>query len=203
MNKELVARNLLRQRTLRGLTQEQLAEQAGVTARTIQRVEAATGVPHPSTLALLAGALAISVQELLQEPAGAPPVQFPPANAAPGTTASQLALLHLVPLLGMAVPFANVLAPVFFWLHARAADADFDAQGRAVINFQATMALGIGLGVGGLVLYFPVGAGLLALSYGLVVTMGLVNAWRALRHRRIHYPLALPILRKAEAAHDT
>ncbi|GAA4037905.1 hypothetical protein GCM10022409_23950 [Hymenobacter glaciei] len=201
MNKELVARNLLHQRTLRGLTQEQLAERAGITARTIQRIEAATGAPHLTTLALLAGALAIPVQALSQEPTAALPV-VEPGRASPIMTSNQLALLHLVPLLGIVVPFANILAPVFFWLSRRATDARFDAQGRAVINFQLSMTLGIGLGVGCLVLYFPVGAVLLALCYGLVVAMSVVNAQRALRNHRVYYPLSLPIFSSASTAKD-
>ncbi|MVN77809.1 DUF4870 domain-containing protein [Hymenobacter sp. HMF4947] len=197
MNKELVARNLLHQRTSRGLTQEQLAEQAGVTARTIQRVEAAAGTPQLTTLALLASALGISVQELAQAPVADTPSR--PAAKDNGT----LALLHLLPLLGLVVPFAHVLAPLFFWLYARPLDVRLDTQGRAVVNFQVAMTLGIGLGVGLLVLCFPVGALLLLGCYGLVLGMSLVNARRALRNQPVHYPLALPVLRTATGEVDS
>ncbi len=106
MNPASVARNLLHYRLSQGLTQEQLAERAGVTARTIQRIEAATGAAHPTTLALLAGALAVPVQDLSREPAGEPTLPAAPASASPDA----LVLLHLLPLLGL-LPFANVLAP--------------------------------------------------------------------------------------------
>lgn len=99
--------------------------QAGVTARTIQRVEAAAGTPQLTTLALLAGALGISVQELAQARVEDTPTQ--PAATDNGTLAQR----HLVPLLGLVVPFANVLAPLFFWLYARSLDARLDAPARA------------------------------------------------------------------------
>lgn len=62
------------------------------------------------------------------------------------------------------------------------------------------MTLGISLGVGLLVLYFPAGALLVLLCYGLV--LGLVNARRALRNQPAHYPLALPVRRTAAQRAD-
>ena len=190
MNSESVARNLLHHRLGQGLTQEQLAERAGVTARTIQRIEAATGAAHPTTLALLAGALAVPVQDLWREPAGNPTPPDGPASASP----TALVLLHLLPLLGVLLPFANVLAPLFFWLYQRGDEPTFEQQGRLVVNFQVSVTLGVGLAVGMLLLYFPVGLGLLVLSYGGSVGMSLVNARRAWRGAPVHYPLALPVL---------
>ncbi len=189
MNPASVARNLLHHRLSQGLTQEQLAERAGVTARTIQRIEA-TGAAHPTTLALLAGALAVPVQDLSRGPAGEPTPPAGPASAFPNA----LVLLHLLPLLGALLPFANVLAPLLFWLYKRGDDPNFEQQGRLVVNFQVSMTLGVGLAVGLLLGCFPVGLGLLILSYGCSLGMSLVNARRAWRGAPVHYPLALPVL---------
>lgn len=59
----------LRERRLRaGLTQEQLAVHAGVTARTIQHIEAnANRRPHRGTLTLIANTLGCDVADLEPE----------------------------------------------------------------------------------------------------------------------------------------
>lgn len=188
MDKEAVAQNLLSQRQHRGFTQEQLAERAGVTTRTIQRIEAGSGAPHLSTLSLLAAALSISVQELTQAPEPTATV-FPAPTAAPA-----LVLLHLLPLLGLVLPFANVLAPLFFWLYKRTEDPRYDAHAPAVVNFQAAMTLGIGGAVVLLVWYFPVGLLLLGLCYGLILGFSIRNARRAFRGRPVHFPFSVPVL---------
>ena len=60
------AEQLTYQRKLRGLSQEQLAEKTKVTVRTIQRIEKGTVTPHLRTVKLLAAALEIDVDDLLQ-----------------------------------------------------------------------------------------------------------------------------------------
>ncbi|GAA4350070.1 hypothetical protein GCM10023185_07410 [Hymenobacter saemangeumensis] len=189
MDKEAVARNLLLQRQQRGLTQEQLAERAGVTTRTIQRIEAGSGAPHLSTLSLLAGALELPVQDLMKNPELL--ADGPKATVA----GSNLMLLHLLPLLGLLLPFANVLAPLFYWLYKRTDNRCYDAHAPAVVNFQATMTFGIGVAVVLLVLYFPVGLLLLGLCYGLIVGFSIRNARRAWRGQPACYPLSLPLLK--------
>ncbi|UOQ70391.1 helix-turn-helix domain-containing protein [Hymenobacter cellulosilyticus] len=189
MTSDSVAQNLLLHRLRLGLTQEQLAERAGVTARTIQRIEA-TGAAHLTTLTLLATALAIPVQAL-QTPA---PTPKSPAPTPVSADRHALVLLQLLPLLGAVVPFANVLAPLFYWLHRRSDDPVFAAQARLVVNFQLSVTVGIGAAVGLLLSYFPAGLGLLMLCSAGALALSLVNARRAWRGVRVRYPLALPAL---------
>lgn len=199
MDKHAVARTLQYHRTRQGLTQEQLAEQSGVAIRTIQRIEAGGALPHPSTLALLAGGLRLPVQELTIAAAlndAAPAAPEPPG---PAVTAGQRALLHLLPLLGLVLPLVNVLVPLLYWVYLRDADPEFDRQGRMVVNFQLTLLLGTALGVGLLLTFFPAGALLLAGTWLLLPWMSLVNARRARRGRSVRYPGALPLLGRPAA----
>ncbi len=53
----LMARKLIRRRVAAGLTQEQLADAAGVTARTISRLEAGEHKPQSATLDKIDAAL--------------------------------------------------------------------------------------------------------------------------------------------------
>ncbi len=71
-----------------------------------------------------------------------------------------------------------------------------------MVNFQLSLTLGVGLAVGLLLSYFPMGLGLLVLSYGCSLGMSLVNARRAWRGTPVHYPLALPVLGTRTAGTD-
>ncbi|MBC5992757.1 helix-turn-helix domain-containing protein [Pontibacter cellulosilyticus] len=105
MKKATIAQNLLRHRKRKGLTQEQLSENYGVTVRTIQRIENAKVEPHFQTLSLLAQSLEVEVKELsCSEPADAPQ-----SNTA---VRKWLLLFHLLPLMGVLIPFANLMLPL-------------------------------------------------------------------------------------------
>jgi transcriptional regulator with XRE-family HTH domain len=58
--------NLRRQRTLRALTQVELAEKAHVTPATVVRIERNQAEPHMSTLRKLATALGVDPAELVK-----------------------------------------------------------------------------------------------------------------------------------------
>lgn len=64
-----VGDNLKRLRTLRALTQVELAQRAGVTPATVVRVERNQAEPHMSTLRKLAEALGVEPRELVSEAA--------------------------------------------------------------------------------------------------------------------------------------
>lgn len=61
-----VGDNLKRLRTLRALTQVELAQRAGVTPATVVRVERNQAEPHMSTLRKLAEALGVDPAELVK-----------------------------------------------------------------------------------------------------------------------------------------
>lgn len=66
MKKRLDGEVLKALRKERGLTQDQLAEVSGVSQGTISALERSTSDPAVSTLVALAGALGLSVHEVLE-----------------------------------------------------------------------------------------------------------------------------------------
>ncbi|MBJ7273535.1 helix-turn-helix domain-containing protein [Idiomarina abyssalis] len=125
------AERLTYQRKLKGLSQEQLAESTRVTVRTIQRLEKGEVTPHLRTVKLLAAALELDVDDLLE--------LDDPRNE--NIQTKWLLLMHSSPFIGFVVPFLNILCPLFIWIHKREDNPLYDAHGRAVINFQITMML--------------------------------------------------------------
>lgn len=64
--KEIIAANLIRYRKSLGLSQEQLAEQAGVTRQSINNYENAKTLPDSKILSVLANVLGITLDDLLR-----------------------------------------------------------------------------------------------------------------------------------------
>jgi transcriptional regulator with XRE-family HTH domain len=62
-----VGENLRRIRTLNALTQEQLAQRAGVQAATVARIERDEREPHMTTVRKLADALGVHPRELVED----------------------------------------------------------------------------------------------------------------------------------------
>lgn len=60
----IIAKKLIETRKLKGITQEELAEQAQINIRTIQRIENCESEPRGKTLRLICEALEIEIQEL-------------------------------------------------------------------------------------------------------------------------------------------
>jgi transcriptional regulator with XRE-family HTH domain len=62
-----VARNVKRLRALKGISQEELAAEAGLGCRHLQRIESGHGNVTLNTLSMLAVALGVDASELLVE----------------------------------------------------------------------------------------------------------------------------------------
>lgn len=62
-----VARNLVVLRHRSGLTQQQLAESAGVSRATVHLIESGQGDPRVSTVELLARALGVDAHDLIED----------------------------------------------------------------------------------------------------------------------------------------
>jgi XRE family transcriptional regulator, regulator of sulfur utilization len=61
-----VGDNVREVRTLSALTQEELADRAGITATALSRIERNEAEPRPSTLRKLAAALGVEPRELIK-----------------------------------------------------------------------------------------------------------------------------------------
>lgn len=126
-----LAENLIYQRKKQGLSQEELAGRTQVTVRTIQRIEKGEVNPHLQTVKLLAAAMSLEVEDLL-------PIDNPREET---IQAKWLLLLHATPLIGLFIPFLNVLLPLFLWIHKREDHPLYYRHGVRVINFQITVLL--------------------------------------------------------------
>ena len=177
--------NLLYQRKLKGLTQDELAEKTTVGVRTIQRIEKGEVQPHLQTIKLLAVGLDIEVDDLI--------VLDNPKEEA--IQRKWMLLLHGSPFLGLIIPFASILFPLFIWIHKAEDNKVYDAHGRAVVNFHSTITL---LFVLSLLSFFIIPGYNFFIS-GAIVLFGIVtaiyNISRSLQTGTFKYPLSIPFLK--------
>ena len=196
MNQPYLGQKITELRQLKGLTQEQLAEECEVSARTIQRIESGEVDPRAYTLQCLSRALEFDFEEL---------------NGSRDN--AWLVLLHLSSMLSI------VILPLVLWSWKKNRSPLIDRQGRQVLNFQVTMTLVLFAGAAFLVVFpllilaldlsgltflegSPTFIALLVSSpLPLVLTgvfcavEGVVNCIRSLSDRPVHYPLRIPFIR--------
>lgn len=186
MKRNELAERLIYQRKLKGLSQEQLADQTSVTVRTIQRIEKGEVTPHLRTVKLLAAVLDIEVDDLLQ--------LNTPADVHPQDSELKwLLLIHASPFIGF-IPLLNIIAPLLLWSYKRGANPIYDTHGRAVINFQITSTLLYVLSLVALVTIQGYGFLFFMSVIPTVVTIMLVNIIAVIQSQKCYYP-AIPFIR--------
>ncbi|MEM9546320.1 MAG: serine hydrolase [Bacteroidota bacterium] len=193
MTSNSVGNNLIYQRKLKGLTQQELAEKTQVTVRTIQRIEKGDVNPHLQTIKLLAGALDIEVDDLLM-------LENPKEE---NIQKKWLLLLHSSPFLGFVIPLANILIPLFLWIHKREDNLIYDSHGRSIINFQITMSILYVLGLLGLVTIEKWGFIFFISVIPFSILVMLINIIKVTNSLTCFYPLAIPFIRKRSKINST
>ncbi len=114
-------------RQLNSLSQEQLAEQSGVSIRTIQRIEKGIATGSAYTLKALANTLHISTTDLkMQEIAYA----LPQCDSK-----SELKWLNMSVLSVLLIPLTNVIIPILLFQKNKSNEA-INTSGRKIISFQ-------------------------------------------------------------------
>lgn len=103
----MLNQTLIAARKQKGLTQEELAEQTGITVRTIQRIESGESVPRSYTLKTIAAALDLSFEALGNN--AAPFSETPPRE----DELHFLQMLTLSCFSYLLVPFLHFLLPVY------------------------------------------------------------------------------------------
>ncbi|RSK46612.1 helix-turn-helix domain-containing protein [Hymenobacter perfusus] len=141
------AARILAIRKSKGLSQEVLAEQSGVSLRTIQRVEQGDTVPRGYTLQALAAALEVPLEAFRPEPAAAPvaePAAPLPTSATPNTHSDPqfLQLLNLSALSFLVLPLLNLVVPWLLWRKHRHEVEHAAEVGRRVLGFQILWQVG-------------------------------------------------------------
>ncbi|CAL2103582.1 Transcriptional regulator [Tenacibaculum sp. 190130A14a] len=185
MKNQTLGKRLKYYRTLKGYTQDELASLSSVAIRTIQRIEKEEVQPHLQTLKLLAESLEIGIDDLkIIENPNHETVQK-----------KWLLLLHSSPFLGLIIPFANILFPLFLWIHKEKDNPLYNQHGRAIINFQCSITLYL---IISLVLFFPF-PGYNFFLTGLVFLFGIIttlyNIKKAIDSETYRYPLSIQFLK--------
>lgn len=193
MENQFLSKNLVYQRKLKGYTQEELAEKTSVTVRTIQRIEKGDVSPHLQTVKMLAAALDIEVDDLLN-------LENPKEE---DIQKKWLLLLHGTPLLGFGIPLFNILIPLFIWIHKREDNPLYERHGRAVVNFQITMTLLFVLSFIALITVQGYGFFFFIFTVPFVVLVVLGNIISVLNTQKCYYPLAIPFLRSKKSTAST
>ncbi|MDT0559633.1 helix-turn-helix domain-containing protein [Ichthyenterobacterium sp. W332] len=185
MKSKSLSENLIYQRKLKGLTQEQLSDKATVTVRTIQRIEKGDVQPHLQTVKLLAAGLDVDIDDLLI-------LENPNEEV---IQRKWMLLFHGTPFFGLIIPFASVLFPLFLWIHKAEDNKVYDQHGRAVVNFHGSILLYF---IGSLLLFFAF-PGYNFFVTGAVVLFSIIttlyNISRALQTGSFRYPLSVPFLK--------
>jgi XRE family transcriptional regulator, regulator of sulfur utilization len=112
-------------RKSKGMSQELLAEKAGISLRTIQRIEAGVTTPRPFTVGTIAGALNILVEDLSM-------------NKADSNTEADKYALKLINLSALSVillPLIHILIVVLTWRRFKDSPV-VNSSGKKIISFQ-------------------------------------------------------------------
>lgn len=132
MDNLAIGKKIIQYRKLKGLTQETLAEEAGLDVRSIQRIESGEVSPRLFTLRAIAGPLGVNLEDLLPE--------------STQHELNQIAILHLMPVGFFLFPvMGNILLPFIFWMMKREEVNGIDQQGRVLLNAQLTYSIIVGL----------------------------------------------------------
>lgn len=128
MNQQTVSDQIRTLRKIKGLSQENLAELAGINLRTLQRIEAGSTIPRGETLRLLSQALEVDIAVF-----AAPMAE---TSTRLREDSGVLKLLNLSALSLWFIPFGNVLLPLAFWIYKRDIVAGVAEFGKRVVLFQ-------------------------------------------------------------------
>jgi transcriptional regulator with XRE-family HTH domain len=127
MKNKFLAQRVKELRKRKGLSQEDLSENSGVSLRTIQRIENAETEPTGETLKRISNALNVVPEELIDwtiiEDRG------------------YLKAMNLSALTFILFPLLGILVPLIMWVSKKDKLKDVNKVGKKVINFQITWTL--------------------------------------------------------------
>lgn len=199
MEKTKIAERLATLRKRKGLSQEQLSNLSGVALRTVQRIEAGQVSSHPQTLVLLAAALEIGIEKLTASDQPVKEKQQSDESMSVQSKKNWLLILHLTPIIGTVFPGGSLLVPFFCWLYKRHDDEAFDTHGRAILNFQVSIAILFAIALVMVFVFTPVGILLIFTSILYNVVVVLYNCWKISKNQPYKYPLAVKLFKKQSA----
>jgi transcriptional regulator with XRE-family HTH domain len=131
---------VLTARKSKGLTQEQLAERAALTVRTIQRIEGDDSIPRDYTLKAIASALNMPLEEFITVNSclctNDYPIEDLPVSDKKEEHGHFLQMLNLSAFAYLVVPFVHFLIPILLLKKKKAVDNVLQSTGRRIIRQQ-------------------------------------------------------------------
>ena len=127
MNKNLLGLRIKELRKQKGMSQEFLAEESGLSLRTIQRVENGESNPTGESLKRLANALNVNPDELI--------------DWSIKEDKKYLTFLNLSALTFLFFPLLGVLVPFILWTSRKGKIKNINKLGKDLINFEITWTL--------------------------------------------------------------
>ena len=106
----------------KGITQEELAEQANINLRTVQRIETGETQPRGYTLSAICRVLDVNIENLQKYGKVEDKTFF--------------IYLHLSVILGTIIPIGDIIFPLILWLTKRDKIKELDVQGKNLILFR-------------------------------------------------------------------
>ncbi len=124
MSKSELSKRVKELRSRKGLSQEQLAENSGLSLRTIQRIENGETEPRGETLKRLMNALEVAPDDLMD---------WSIAEDKGFLTAVNLSALGF-----FVFPLLGILIPLIMWISKKDKLKDINKIGKEILNFQIT-----------------------------------------------------------------
>jgi transcriptional regulator with XRE-family HTH domain len=109
-------------RKKKGLSQEELADSAGINLRTIQRIENNESEPRGNTMNLICKVLDIHAEDIL--------------DYGKQTDNSFMVFFHLSVLSFLVIPLGNIILPMILWLTQKDKVIGLKESGANLLNFQ-------------------------------------------------------------------
>ncbi|SHI35003.1 Uncharacterized conserved protein, Tic20 family [Tangfeifania diversioriginum] len=138
MKNQELAKKVKELRTRKGMSQEMLAENAGLSLRTIQRIENGETEPRGDSLKRLASALGITPDEIV--------------DWAPEENNGFLAALNISVLTFIVFPLLGLLVPLILWISKKDKIKGLNDVAKKIINFQITWNILFFVGYGVIIL---------------------------------------------------
>lgn len=127
MKNKNLAKRVKELRKRKGLSQEELTENSGLSLRTIQRIENGETEPTGETLRRIAGALQVNPDELI--------------DWTIKEDISFLKFLNLSALTFIFFPVLGIIVPLILWVSKKDKIKDINKIAKGVINFQITWSI--------------------------------------------------------------
>lgn len=177
-------------RTRKGLTQEELAENSGLSLRTVQRIENSEVIPRGDTLKRLTVTFQVSPDELIDWQT------IENKNVITMLNISQLSLL-IFPLIG-------IIIPLVIWIQKKDKVKNVQEVGRSILNFQITWTLTLFLFLFLFIFYMNSSLvddisiswafNIITILYMYNLTLIILNTIRCGNNKKVFYKPALRIL---------